>query len=444
MAVRLAPADERAWSYLGYAYAKKGEVVEAAAAFRRAKQDALATELEHAATVRRPPTPSFHFGHVAAAAAARATPACATPRPLGRAAAPTPAAWPPTGGERRSLPAVAPTTGAGGRARRQRGRPSFGAALARRRRVSASGRRSPGPAAAAAVCGSPLAPAGRGTRSGLGTPGKPVEAVAGVAAGVRAVAARAVAGAVAAGRSAAAHDRRRGPRPRATRCSRGPGALEWQPAFRRAQGRRGTEPSATGGPFFRLTGAGDIWIAGTAERWLPVALTDDVLYVREDRVLAFDGQVSWEAGAVPGAGRADAAVPRAGDGGPRARRGAARHQGDRGPPACSRRRAPRRLGGSARALRRAASTARRRSSSPARARASCCSTPEGGDSDGEPAARAHQPPQPDHDGPGGADPVRALFIDNFNPLRASSPACCIWSRRPATSSTDTSRASGAR
>ena len=56
MAVRLTPDDERAWSYLGYAYAKKGEVVEAAAAFRRAGQDALALELEHAATVRRPPS----------------------------------------------------------------------------------------------------------------------------------------------------------------------------------------------------------------------------------------------------------------------------------------------------------------------------------------------------------------------------------------------------
>src|SRR5689334_3397917 len=61
MAVRLTPGDERAWSYLGYAYAKKGEVVEAAAAFRRAGQDALALELEHAATVRRPPTPSLRY-----------------------------------------------------------------------------------------------------------------------------------------------------------------------------------------------------------------------------------------------------------------------------------------------------------------------------------------------------------------------------------------------
>src|SRR5262245_26466145 len=67
MAVRLTPGDERAWSYLGYAYAKKGEVVEAAAAFRRAGQDALALELEHAATVRRPPTPLRYSSSIAAA-----------------------------------------------------------------------------------------------------------------------------------------------------------------------------------------------------------------------------------------------------------------------------------------------------------------------------------------------------------------------------------------
>ena len=71
MAVRLAPGDDRAWSYLGYAYAKKGEVVEAAAAFRRAGQDALALELEHAATVRRPPTPSMRSPEPTAGGASR-------------------------------------------------------------------------------------------------------------------------------------------------------------------------------------------------------------------------------------------------------------------------------------------------------------------------------------------------------------------------------------
>ena len=47
-AVRLAPADARAWSYLGYVYAKQGDTAEAAAAFRRAGQEALAVEIEQA------------------------------------------------------------------------------------------------------------------------------------------------------------------------------------------------------------------------------------------------------------------------------------------------------------------------------------------------------------------------------------------------------------
>jgi uncharacterized protein (AIM24 family) len=82
----------------------------------------------------------------------------------------------------------------------------------------------------------------------------------------------------------------------------GAGDLKWMPAFRRSQGRHTTERlGPEGGRFFRLTGAGDVWIAGTPGRWLPVSLTEDVLYVREDRVLAFDGTLSWETGTVPGA-----------------------------------------------------------------------------------------------------------------------------------------------
>ena len=42
--------------------------------------------------------------------------------------------------------------------------------------------------------------------------------------------------------------------------------------------------------FFRLTGSGDVWIAGAPARWMPLALMEDVLYVREDRVLAFEGR----------------------------------------------------------------------------------------------------------------------------------------------------------
>jgi uncharacterized protein (AIM24 family) len=79
--------------------------------------------------------------------------------------------------------------------------------------------------------------------------------------------------------------------------------VRWEPAFRRVQGRRSDVPLNVGGaPFFRLVGPGEVWVAGEPGRWQAVSLEDDILYVREDRVLAFDGGVSWEAGAVPGDG----------------------------------------------------------------------------------------------------------------------------------------------
>ncbi|MDB4979470.1 MAG: hypothetical protein JWM82_222, partial [Myxococcales bacterium] len=74
-------------------------------------------------------------------------------------------------------------------------------------------------------------------------------------------------------------------------------------AFRRVQGRRSPTPlGARDGSFFRLVGPGEVWVAGAPGRWQAVSLEDDILYVREDRVLAFDGGVSWEAGAIPGDG----------------------------------------------------------------------------------------------------------------------------------------------
>jgi tetratricopeptide (TPR) repeat protein len=83
----------------------------------------------------------------------------------------------------------------------------------------------------------------------------------------------------------------------------GSGALKWEPGFRRAQGRCSTEPLGDERrPYFRLTGAGEVRIAGAPGRWLPLRLADDVLYVREDRVLAFEGSLTWEAGTVPNAG----------------------------------------------------------------------------------------------------------------------------------------------
>jgi Flp pilus assembly protein TadD len=85
--VRLQPDDRRAWSYLGYAYARNASPAQAATAFRRAGQHELAAEMERAATppLHAPdsavveglplPTPAE------AAASRPLSPGMATPRP---------------------------------------------------------------------------------------------------------------------------------------------------------------------------------------------------------------------------------------------------------------------------------------------------------------------------------------------------------------------------
>ena len=254
MAVRLTPEDERAWSYLGYAYAKKGEVVEAAAAFRRAGQDALALELEHAA-VRRPPTPSLRYSVVPSADGEHGG--------VARAGTPPP--------PRRSQTAV----GAHALA------PPLPPPLA--------------DAAALTLDGGVTAPAPT-LEPARAIEATPVPLLAFVLSRLGQAPAPAIPnGALRLSVSDEAHVRADG-------VLAGAGNLVWQPAFRRSQGRHTTERlGSEGARFFRLTGTGDVWIAGAPARWLPVSLTEDVLYVREDRVLAFDGALSWETGTVPGA-----------------------------------------------------------------------------------------------------------------------------------------------
>jgi len=259
MAVRLLPGDERAWSYLGYAYAKKGEVVEAAAAFRRAGQDALALELEHAATVRRPPTPSLRYQVVAPG---DREPGINDARP----SAPVVAAPPP-----------------------RRGQTAVGA--------HALAPPLPPPLdVAAAHIGSIDLPPEVAAEAARAIEATPVPLLAFVLSRLGQAPAPAIpSGALRLSVVDEAHVRDDG-------VLAGAGDLKWTPALRRSQGRHTTERlGAEGARFFRLTGPGDVWIAGAPSRWLPVSLTEDVLYVREDRVLAFDGTLSWETGTVPGA-----------------------------------------------------------------------------------------------------------------------------------------------
>ena len=281
MAVRIAPADARAWSYLGYAYAKKGEVVGAAAAFRRAGQDALANELDQAAKVQRPPTPSRgSLGRPVALAPPL------PPMPPAVASEKRPTSWKEAGAPR--LDDSAPVrVEAAAHAIRPTGRETIAWT------ELGSAERSP-------------------SREGLGTlsgspeqidPPQPreVEAVpllSFVLARLGQASSPSIpAGAFRLGIADEAHVR-------ADAILAGSGTLAWEPGVRRAQGRVSSEPMGRegGAPFFRLSGGGEIWIAGATDRWLPLRLADDVLYVREDRVLAFEGSLTWEAGGVPNTG----------------------------------------------------------------------------------------------------------------------------------------------
>ena len=265
MAVRIAPSDGRAWSYLGYAYAKKGEVVQAAAAFRRAGQDALANELDQAAKVQRPPTPisrgSTGSGSIGRPVAlAPPLPPMTPPMPPAVAAEKRPSSWKEPSA-RRPEDLVPP-------------RLEAPAHLVRPVEVEpAVDPPQPREVEPVPLLSFVLARLGQAP-----SPSIP-------------------AGALRLAIADEAHAR-------ADAILAGSGTLQWEPGVRRAQGRVSTEPMGCegGAPFFRLTGGGEIRIAGATNRWLPLRLADDVLYVREDRVLAFEGSLTWEAGAVPNTG----------------------------------------------------------------------------------------------------------------------------------------------
>jgi len=261
MAVRLAPQDARAWSYLGYAFAKRGEVVAAAAAFRRAGQDALAIELEQAAKTQRPALIRGGGTLAGAPAPELARLGSGLSRPVALAPPLPPLVGEPTaiGRRRRNtqppiqspLPSQPPLD-----------RPEPAAD------VPARAEAEPAPLLAYVRGRLGQAPALPATRGALRLT---------VADEVYA---------------------------RADAVLAGTGALRWERGARRSQGRFTTEPLGVTPalPFFRLTGAGAVWVAGPPDRWMALRLTDDVLYVREERLLAFEGALAWESGSVKDTG----------------------------------------------------------------------------------------------------------------------------------------------
>jgi uncharacterized protein (AIM24 family) len=253
MAVRVAPNDARAWSYLGYAFAKQGEVVKAAAAFRRAGQDALAVELEQAAKTQRPGRRSG--GTLAGAPALD----------FGRGGSARPVALAPP------LPPLVSESPSGVR-RRKPTQPPVAPPL--------DGEVELGPGQGPARIETAPVPLLVFVRARLGH-APPLPATRGA---LRLTVADEV-------------------HARADAVLAGTGALRTDTGVRRAQGRLTSEPLGTPAqPFYRLTGTGAVWVAGAPERWLALRLTEDVLYVREDRVLAFEGALAWESGSVSEAG----------------------------------------------------------------------------------------------------------------------------------------------
>jgi len=80
------------------------------------------------------------------------------------------------------------------------------------------------------------------------------------------------------------------------------GDLTYEVAMRRSRGHQTDEPFDDGGtPLHAVSGRGYlIAIPPATERFTAVVLDDDILYLREDLVFAFEATLRWENGNVPG------------------------------------------------------------------------------------------------------------------------------------------------
>jgi len=79
------------------------------------------------------------------------------------------------------------------------------------------------------------------------------------------------------------------------------GELAYEAATQRVRGVGTDKPfSADGPPLFVVTGRGHMVASPLGHHFAAVALDDDVLYVREDLVFAFEDRLRWENGHVPG------------------------------------------------------------------------------------------------------------------------------------------------
>jgi len=79
------------------------------------------------------------------------------------------------------------------------------------------------------------------------------------------------------------------------------GDLSYELAMRRSRGHQTDEPFDYGGtPLHSVTGDGYLIAVPGKQTFHAVSLDDDILYLREDLVFAFEASLRWESGNVPG------------------------------------------------------------------------------------------------------------------------------------------------
>lgn len=260
LSARLAPDDLRPWNYLGFAYARRGERARAAAAFRRAGSDAMAAEMESDAVEQRPERAPAAPIRVDVEGSGRGV------NGSGRAVI-SPGALPSTAFEPAfdlSLPVGLEGGGADDREARE--------AIAEAKPTTAEGR--PPREGAPQLAAEPL------VGFAVTQLAPPINQSSWMGASAR----------------LAVDD---GAFVRADAAVACAGRVRWEPAQRRVQGRPTADRLGADQPFFRVQGRGELFVSAPAGRLIPLRLEDDVLYVREDAVVAFEGTVSWEYGHIP-------------------------------------------------------------------------------------------------------------------------------------------------
>lgn len=81
------------------------------------------------------------------------------------------------------------------------------------------------------------------------------------------------------------------------------GQLSYEPATRRSRGAQTGESFDTGGrPMFVVSGHGHLIASPLGGQFTAVQLDEDIFYLREDLVFAFEPDLRWENGHVPGSG----------------------------------------------------------------------------------------------------------------------------------------------